>query len=205
MVDVLEEKIQRGNTLGEATFDLAPLLVRDDARKQIIGKYALRALVVAVDGERNPLMQKREVGGLLALAQFFGRKFQQSLEKISKVIGDVLATAPPDIDTPSNGDLWSMLKTGRAIRKLGKKDMYRLLRWGPMAVADLVSEYFETELLRAVVAARGIFGSFLGPWSAGSSCRLIGTLKKRANPEFNPTAQLLREHPGSPARQDRAR
>src|SRR5205814_5388002 len=59
------------------------------------------------------------------------------------------------------------------IRKLGKKDMYRLLRWGPMAVADLVAEFFETELLRATIAARGIFGTFLGPWSAGSSLVLL--------------------------------
>ncbi len=66
-----------------------------------------------------------------------------------------------------------MLQTGRSIRKLGKKDMYRLLRWGPMAVADLVAEYFETELLRAIIAARGIFGTFPGPWSAGSSLVLL--------------------------------
>ena len=51
--------------------------------------------------------------------------------------------------------------------------MYRLLRWGPMAVADLAAEWFETELLRATIAARGIFGSFLGPWSAGSSLLLL--------------------------------
>ena len=38
---------------------------------------------------------------------------------------------------PAAEILWSMLKTGRAIRGLGKKDMFRLLRWGPMAVADL--------------------------------------------------------------------
>ena len=66
-----------------------------------------------------------------------------------------------------------MLKTGRAVRNLGKRDMFRLLRWGPMAVADLVSEYFETELLRAVIASRGIFGTFLGPWSAGSALVLL--------------------------------
>jgi phytoene dehydrogenase-like protein len=66
-----------------------------------------------------------------------------------------------------------MLKTGRALRKLGKKDMYRVLRWGPMAAADLVAEFFETELLRATVAARGIFGTALGPWSAGSSLVLL--------------------------------
>ena len=100
-------------------------------------------------------------------------ELQRSLSKIAKVIADALATAPPDIDDPSRSDLWSMLKTGRAIRKLGKKDMFRLLRWGPMAVADLVAEYFETELLRALVAARGVFGTFLGPWSAGSALVLL--------------------------------
>jgi phytoene dehydrogenase-like protein len=99
--------------------------------------------------------------------------FQESLAKMGKVIAEALATTPPDIDHPSGGDMWSMLKTGRAIRNLGKKDMFRLLRWGPMAVADLAAEYFETELLRAVVAARGIFGTFLGPWSAGSSLVLL--------------------------------
>jgi len=100
-------------------------------------------------------------------------EFEKSLGKISKVLAEALATTPPDIDHPSSGDLWSMLKTGRALRNLGKRDMYRVLRWGPMAVADLVAEYFETELLRAVIAARGIFGTFLGPWSAGSSLQLL--------------------------------
>ncbi|HEV3307266.1 MAG TPA: NAD(P)/FAD-dependent oxidoreductase [Candidatus Sulfotelmatobacter sp.] len=100
-------------------------------------------------------------------------EFEKSLGKISNVIAEALATTPPDIDHPSRGDLWSMLKTGRALRNLGKRDMYRVLRWGPMAVADLVAEYFETELLRAVIAARGIFGTFLGPWSAGSALQLL--------------------------------
>ncbi len=128
-----------------------------------------RALSLYQDADRSA----QEIG---AFSQKDGAKFvefQQSLGKISKVIGDALATTPPNIDDPSRGDLWSMLKTGRAIRKLGKKDMFRLLRWGPMAVADLAAEYFETELLRAVVAARGIFGTFLGPWSAGSALVLL--------------------------------
>jgi phytoene dehydrogenase-like protein len=42
-----------------------------------------------------------------------------------------------------------------------------------MAVADLVAEWFETELLRAALAARGIFGAFAGPWSAGTSTALL--------------------------------
>ena len=99
--------------------------------------------------------------------------FAAALAKISKVIAEALALTPPNIDNPSSGDLWGMLKTGRSIRNLGKKDLYRVLRWGPMAAADLVAEFFETEPLRATIAARGIFGTFLGPWSAGSALVLL--------------------------------
>lgn len=100
-------------------------------------------------------------------------EFQVSLKKIAGVIADALTLPPPSIDNPSKGDLWGMLQTGRAMRKLGKNDMYRLLRWGPMAVADLVAEYFDDELLRGTISARGIFGTFLGPWSAGSSLVML--------------------------------
>src|SRR6202166_4988747 len=99
--------------------------------------------------------------------------FGVALGKIGKVIGEALALTPPNIDSPNSGDLWGMLKTGRSIRNLGKKDLYRVLRWGPMAAADLVAEFFDTEPLRATIAARGIFGTFLGPWSAGSALVLM--------------------------------
>ena len=109
--------------------------------------------------------------------------FGAALGKIGKVIGEALALTPPNIDSPSTGDLWGMLKTGRSIRNLGKRDLYRVLRWGPMAVADLMAEFFETEPLRATIAARGIFGTFLGPWSAGSA--LVLMLRAAADPSSN--------------------
>jgi phytoene dehydrogenase-like protein len=99
--------------------------------------------------------------------------FGVALGKIGRVIGEALLLTPPNIDSPNSGDLWGMLKTGRSIRNLGKKDLYRVLRWGPMAAADLVAEFFDTEPLRATIAARGIFGTFLGPWSAGSALVLM--------------------------------
>jgi phytoene dehydrogenase-like protein len=122
-------------------------------------------------------------------------EFEQSLGKIGKVIGEALAMTPPNIDSPSKADLWGMLQTGRGIRKLGKKDMYRLLRWGPMAVADLVAEYFETELLRATVAARGVFGTFLGPWSAGTA--LVMLIRAAADPHVAGVAQFASGGMGS--------
>lgn len=100
-------------------------------------------------------------------------EFERSFARIGRVLAPLLAMTPPAIEHPSPGELWNLGKLGRSFRGLGKKDAYRLLRWGPMAVADLVAEWFETESLRALVAARGIFGAFAGPWSAGTSTGLL--------------------------------
>jgi phytoene dehydrogenase-like protein len=99
--------------------------------------------------------------------------FVESFARIGKVLSPLISMTPPSINEPTASDLWHLGKVGLAFRGLGKKDEYRLLRWGPMAVADLVSEWFETELLRATVAARGIHGAFAGPWSAGTSLGLL--------------------------------
>jgi phytoene dehydrogenase-like protein len=100
-------------------------------------------------------------------------EFVNSFARIGRVLAPLIAMTPPSIDRPTAADAWQFGKIGLAFRKLGKKDEFRLLRWGPMAVADLVAEWFETELLRATVAARGIHGAFAGPWSAGTSLGLL--------------------------------
>ena len=99
--------------------------------------------------------------------------FERSFSRIGRVLAPLITMTPPSIEHPSAAELWNLGKVGRSFRGLGKKDDYRLLRWGPMAVADLVAEWFETEMLRALVAARGIFGAFAGPWSAGTSTGLL--------------------------------
>src|ERR1044072_2768352 len=100
-------------------------------------------------------------------------EFANSFARIGRVLAPLISMTPPSIDQPTAADVWQLGKVGLAFRGLGKKDEYRLLRWGPMAVADLVSEWFETELLRATVAARGVYGAFAGPWSAGTSLGLL--------------------------------
>jgi phytoene dehydrogenase-like protein len=80
---------------------------------------------------------------------------------------------PPDIDRPATADLFLLLKAGRAFRRLGRTDAYRLLRWLPMPVYDFTGEWFESEPLRATIAADGLLGTFLGPRSAGSTATLL--------------------------------
>jgi phytoene dehydrogenase-like protein len=100
-------------------------------------------------------------------------EFASTFSRIGRALRPLLTMTPPNLDDPSKSELWNLGKLGWAIRGLGKKDEYRLLRYGPMAVADLAAEWFETELLRATIAARGIFGAFAGPWSAGTTIGLL--------------------------------
>jgi phytoene dehydrogenase-like protein len=99
--------------------------------------------------------------------------FHRSLSSIGALLGRVLEMTPPDVDRPLDGNMLPLLKLGLGFRGLGRPDAQRLLRWGPMPVADFASEWFETEALRAVVSARGITGMLAGPWSAGTTANLL--------------------------------
>ena len=118
----------------------------------------------------------RTAGGIAHLSAKDAQKYTQfaaALEQVAAVFGQLLSITPPAIDKPSPEDFWNLFKSGRSVRSLGKKGIFDLLRWSPMAVADFVAEFFETELIRAAIAARGIFGTALGPWSAGSTTVLL--------------------------------
>ena len=169
------------STLAHTTGPIRP----DIARAMQLEKHGLKLVTPEVgvvsltpDGRSLTLYNdpKKSSQEIAKFSQKDAAKYpelQESIRKMGSVIADALKLTPPNIDDPSKTDLWGMLQTGRALRKLGKKDLYRLLRWGPMAVADLVAEYFETDLLRGTVAARGVFGTFFRPWSAGSALVLL--------------------------------
>ncbi|HEX9297270.1 MAG TPA: NAD(P)/FAD-dependent oxidoreductase [Polyangiaceae bacterium] len=101
------------------------------------------------------------------------RAFAATFARMGAALSPLLTTTPPSTEVLSGHDLWSLVRFGRRVRGLGKRDAYRLLRWAPMPVADLVEEWFEHPLLRASIAARGIYASFAGPRSAGTSASVL--------------------------------
>jgi phytoene dehydrogenase-like protein len=139
---------------------------------------AARVLALAPDG-RSICIYNDTTRTIREIEKFSARdaksypEFERSFARIGRMLAPLLTMTPPSIEKPAVGEIWNLGKLGRSFRGLGKKDAFRLLRWGPMAVADLVAEWFETETLRATVAARGIFGAFAGPWSAGTSTGLL--------------------------------
>jgi phytoene dehydrogenase-like protein len=99
--------------------------------------------------------------------------FAATLARLGAVLNDTLEITPPDIDRPAPRELWKLLATGRKFRALPKEEAYRLMRWMPMAVADVVAEFFENDLVQAAIAARALQGTNLGPWSAATGALLL--------------------------------
>src|SRR5918999_3326150 len=173
------EVVGGGAELDHATGPFSSQVIADlNLRLELITPKA-RVLALSDDG-RSLCIYNDDVGATVKEIEKFSASdaksypaFVESFSRIGRVLAPLLSLTPPSIDQPTTADVWQLGKVGLAFRGLGKKDEYRLLRWGPMAVADLVSEWFETELLRATVAARGIYGAFAGPWSAGTSLGLL--------------------------------
>jgi phytoene dehydrogenase-like protein len=182
----------RCSTYAHSMAGLAPRVIEDMA----LARHGLELIrpdpagfAPTDDGRALLLYRDASAGGHSAqsIAQFSDHdaesypEFARTLARLAGVLRPLMLKTPPAMQAPALGDLWTMLGVGRAMRSVGSKDMFRLLRWGPMAVADLVAEWFQSEPLRAVIAARGIFGASLGPWSAGSGALLL--LRAAFDPE----------------------
>ncbi len=122
-------------------------------------------------------------------------EFCRLLARLGGFLADLLESTPPSLDGPGAGELWDLLKTGRRFRALGRNDGFRLLRWMPMAAADLVAEWFSTDLLQAAIGARGIFGVAQGPWSAGTGAVLL--LNAAVDPAPGGSSVTVRGGPGA--------
>src|SRR6266403_2097497 len=165
------------HTLGPLRADIAKDLQLDKFECEILSPDP-RVFAPTPDGKALHFYNDvaRTAAGIGSFSAKDAAKYAQFAESLAETAGffaQLASITPPAIDKPTPEDLWNLLKTGRGVRSLGKTGIFDLLRWGPMAVADFVAEFFETELLRAAIAARGIFGTALGPWSAGSTAVLL--------------------------------
>jgi phytoene dehydrogenase-like protein len=100
-------------------------------------------------------------------------EFHRSLGRVAALLARAIDATPPDVDAPGAREAWGALGGFLAVRGLGPKDGRRLLRWPSMAVSDFASEWFDSEPLRALVAARGVWGRAAGPRSPGTTGTLL--------------------------------
>ena len=116
-------------------------------------------------GEAIGRHSKHDAGKYLA--------FCSRLKKLSAFLRYLYGLTLPDKANPASFNPAELVKLAWKFHGLGKKDGYEFLRILPMSVSDLLSEWFENDLLKASLAASGIVGSFVGPRQQGTAFNLL--------------------------------
>ena len=175
----ITRELAPGFRVPAAAHDVGPLradVLRDlDLARHGLEFIARDAWMTALDGAGHAVTLWHAPAKAAEALRAFSTKdaerwpdFVAARTKLGRVVASIFPHTPPSIDSPAPRELWRLLQTARQFRGLGATDGYRLLRWGPMPVADLVQEHVETPFVAAALAADGVFGAMLGPWSAGS-------------------------------------
>jgi phytoene dehydrogenase-like protein len=100
-------------------------------------------------------------------------EYHAFLDRIRGVLGAYLTSPPINFVDPESMGLVDLIRRALKVRSLGRTDMMDLLRLPPMCVADWVEEWFETNLLRVLVAWPALSGAWMGPRSPGSNGNLL--------------------------------
>ncbi|MEO6351344.1 MAG: NAD(P)/FAD-dependent oxidoreductase [Candidatus Limnocylindrales bacterium] len=100
-------------------------------------------------------------------------EIDERVRALGRALGQIHARVPPDLASVSIGDVINGLGTALRARSRTRRTSDGLLRVIPMAVYDLIDEWFESDALRAVTAARGVLLSGLGPRMPGTAGVLL--------------------------------
>jgi phytoene dehydrogenase-like protein len=99
--------------------------------------------------------------------------FNEHMLKTARLLRGLYQRPPPAMPRPAMRDLRGIVPIGQWLRKAGREEIVEALRLLPMPVADLVDDWFETDLLKGAVAAVGIHGVAVGPMAAGTTYVLL--------------------------------
>jgi phytoene dehydrogenase-like protein len=92
---------------------------------------------------------------------------------MAKAVKYMLGVIPPDPTTLNPKDLGGLAGLGKHFMGLGAEQLYLLGKLMTMSSADFLEEWFESDPLKATMAASGIIGTFLGPRSPGTAYVLL--------------------------------
>ncbi|NUQ84378.1 MAG: NAD(P)/FAD-dependent oxidoreductase [Anaerolineales bacterium] len=100
--------------------------------------------------------------------------FVRFMDKAAYILDVAYETVMPRL--PKDFSLregYGLLELGLELRLAGRRDMVNFIRALPMTAQELLEEYFESEPLKAALAALAIHGHTLGPMEAGTGYTLI--------------------------------
>jgi phytoene dehydrogenase-like protein len=122
---------------------------------------------------RDPLRTAEELARFSAADARRYPEFVATMTRLAEVVGGLAKVVPPDLPELGLRDLRGMLPLAGPLRRLGRRRINELLRVLPMSVADLLNEWFESDALKATIAASAVRDLTWGPKEAGSAYTLL--------------------------------
>ncbi|MCP5101506.1 MAG: FAD-dependent oxidoreductase, partial [Chloroflexi bacterium] len=95
-------------------------------------------------------------------------KFVEMMRKFSQVVSGLKNMTPPDLPDVGLSDMMELLNIANPVRGLGRKNIAQVLRVMPMPIADLLNEWFESDVVKGAIAASALNDISWGPREAGT-------------------------------------
>jgi phytoene dehydrogenase-like protein len=93
--------------------------------------------------------------------------------EMARFVKPILSMTPPDPMSLDPRELMKLAFLGRRFRGLADMDRYNQVQLMTMSAVDFLDQWFETDVLKATMAASGIIGTFLGVRSPGTAYVLL--------------------------------
>ena len=151
-----------------------------DLKKHGFDPLPLDPLLFAPNLEGSSLLVPRDPAKAIAEIERHSKtdaskyaSFCALVKNLSTFLGTLYRMPLPDKANPGSFNPAEIVKIGWKFHRLGEKEMYEFLRILPMSSADLLNEWFDTDLLKAALAATGMLASFVGPRQQGTAFNML--------------------------------
>ena len=93
--------------------------------------------------------------------------------EMARFIKPILSIVPPDPGRADPRPWWPLLRLARSFQQLPRRQQGVFVQLMTMGAADFLDQWFETDPLKATMAASGIIGTFQGVRSPGTAYVLL--------------------------------
>jgi phytoene dehydrogenase-like protein len=100
-------------------------------------------------------------------------EYGKAMVDMGRFVKPILTMTPPDPTSLDPRGLMDLLSLARRFRALSDADKYNQVQLMTMSAIDFLDQWFETDVLKATMAASGIIGTFLGVRSPGTAYVLL--------------------------------
>ena len=142
-----------------------PLLMPTHFAPMDDGDYLLLTEDEQFNDQEIARHSKRDVDGY--------HRWEHDLEKVIQLAMPLFNAAPPDIFSDDPADQADVAWMVKQLRGADKKTLHDLVRFLTGSCADLMDDYFESDIVKSAIASSGIIGNKVGPMSQGSGLVLL--------------------------------